>query len=232
MARTEDRMAWRGRAPATMTRRGTLGLGLGLMALPWRAAWAGGPHDLVFEIIRKGEPIGRHGVRFLGDGDALEVVSEIDVTVRLAFITVFSFEQEARDRWQGRTLIGSTVTTDENGQRTRMSLEAKAGRLRGEGARGALDLPLGLFTDLSWWNRSIVEQDALIDAQTGEVAPVDLRTGRAGSVEIAGQPVAAQGFELASTKGRGGTIWYDMDGNWIAATMHTRGETLEYRLIA
>ncbi|HFD17103.1 MAG TPA: hypothetical protein ENJ38_12480, partial [Rhodospirillales bacterium] len=53
------------------------------------------PADIAFDILRKGEKIGVHEVRFtaLGDGD-FRAETNVDVAVKLGFITLYRFEQE------------------------------------------------------------------------------------------------------------------------------------------
>ena len=59
-----------------------------------------GAVNRTFEIFRKGERIGRNRVVFRPTGSGFEVATEIDIAVKMAFITAYRYRQEANDRWQ------------------------------------------------------------------------------------------------------------------------------------
>lgn len=191
-----------------------------------------GAVDRTFDIFRKGERIGGNRVVFRPTGSGFEVVTEIDIAVKMAFITAYRYRQEANDRWQNGVLVASDVATDDNGERTRVRIREAAGRLKGEGPEGPLDLRLGILTDLCWWNPAIVRHDQLLDAQRGTIDKMALKDGEREIIRVAGQAVEASRYTLAASRGREGHIWYDAEGRWVQAVIRTRGELIEFRLAA
>ena len=92
-----------GGATPRLGRRKAIALaGSGMLALGLvnRAA-AAAPADLQLNVFRKGSPIGTHVIRFSQTGGTLKVTSQVDLRVKVAFITVYSYRQTA-------TTIGRT----------------------------------------------------------------------------------------------------------------------------
>ena len=223
---------------ARCSRRGliAMGLGVGLMPGAVSSAWAAAaatPPDLSFAVFRKGDRIGTHAVRFLKEGSVLSARSEINLTVKLAFITVFSYRQTAEDRWQNGNLISANYETLENGTETVVQARADGSKLVVDGPMGTVRPSIGTMSDVCFWNKAIVLQKRLIDSQTGEMATMD-QEGALGMelVDVAGRMVEAEHFRLAANKGRGGEVWYDKSGRLVQAVIQTRGETLDYRALA
>lgn len=227
-----------GRPVTTCTRRAFSGLALalgasalGTLALP-RHALALLPADRTFDIRRNGSSVGRHRIAFSTSGSEVTVTTEIDITVKIAFITAFRYSQRARDLWRDEALASSDVVTDDDGKHSRVVLEAEGGLLRGAGPDGPIELPLGAMTDLCWWNAGIVRNDMLLDAQTGRVSALESWEVGSRRIEVAGGLVEARGYGIEASQGRAGEVWYDSRGRWIKALLRTRGEVLEYRLLA
>lgn len=219
------------RAGLTRRRFGGLAMAMGALGLP-APAWALEPVNRTFEIFRKGDHVGEHRVTFSASATGMEVVTEIDIAVKVAFITAYRYTQRGRDAWAGPRLVASEISTDDDGRKTHVVLGARDGQLLGEGPEGRIELPLGDMTDLCWWNPGIVQRQRLLDSQTGIVSPLDTWDLGRRSFVSGGQPVEAQGFGIRASEARGGEVWYDDEGGWVSAVLHTRGEVLEYRLRA
>jgi hypothetical protein len=189
------------------------------------------PASVAFDVYRDGGKIGFHRIDFApaGAGFAVDVAIELDV--KLAFVTLYHYRQEGHDLWQDGILTRTRVHTDDNGEVSTLQAEAQDGRLAVAGAAGACTVPLGTMTDLCFWNEAIVRSQEVVDAQTGEVAPLRSEAGPRETIEADGRSIVASRYAVVGTKGRTGTIWYDANGRWVKATITTRGETLEYRLV-
>ena len=218
-----------------MTRRqatALIGGGLAASAItPVRAA-APVPADMVFDVSRKGERIGTHAMRFAASEGGLRVESRLDLTVKMAFITVYRYEQSGRDDWQDGTLVRTSIRTIDDGKDTLVVAEMREGKLVVEGPTGSYETSLGSMTDLSFWNEAITRGPPLIDSQTGELIKIAVQPDATDTITVRGQPVSARRFTMAATKGRSGTVWYDDAGGLLKAIVLTRGETLAYELAA
>jgi hypothetical protein len=218
----------------TSGRRAFLGLAGGaLLAAGWpRAGRADAlPKDVRFRVLREGSEIGRHEFRFAPTPDGFTVDSEIELEVKIAFITAFRYAQRGRDLWVGDNLVASDVVTDDDGERTRLEARLEGGALRVEGARGEVWAPLGTMNDISFWNESIVAVRQLIDSKTGTIDPIRTNGRTSERIVVRGAEIAATSYAIESSRGRSGRIWYDRDGSWVKARLLTRGETLDYELV-
>jgi len=191
------------------------------------------PLDRSFAILRDGNEIGRHDVRFRAAATGLEVSTDIDIAIKVAFITAFRFAQEARDHWQDGLLIESRAVTNDNGTNSETRLVARGDDLSVEGGvlNRTLQVPLGTMTDIAVWNLDFVRQRALLDLQRAQLTGVLARHAGSEEIDVGGSRIAAERYTINAESGRNGDIWYDAAGNWVKGTMVIRGERLDYRLI-
>ena len=180
--------------------------------------------------IRNGDEIGSHGIAFAPTATGFEVDVAIDIVVKMAFVTVYRYNQEGHDVWRDGRLVEARYRTDDNGTATTLAAVAEAGQLLVEGARGRLLLPAGSMTDLGFWNEGIIEAPMVVDSQTGEAGKLQAGQGVAEAVTVRGRRLAATRYAITSTKGRSGSVWYAADGQWVKAQIITRGNTLDYEL--
>src|SRR4051794_41955484 len=114
MAQTDER----GESPHH-PRRAVLGSGLGLLVLgAGRRTLAADvlPPDLLFDVARKGSRIGSVRVRFRADGAGFAASTAWDLAVKLAFVTVYAYRQDADDRWRGGRLVPSGRARGHHGE--------------------------------------------------------------------------------------------------------------------
>ena len=207
--------------------------GVGCLALPAGGRAAALPVERRFAIFRDDREIGRHEVRFTPTAGGFDVRTDIDIKVKVAFITAFHFKQRADDRWIDGQLVESRVTTDDNGKASSTEIEARGSTLSVEGGvdNRNLQVPLGTMTDIAFWNLEIVRQRTLVDIQRATLTDVVASSGGSETITLASGPIAAERFTIDSRSGRNGDIWFDAAGNWVMGRLVTRGETLDYRLI-
>jgi Family of unknown function (DUF6134) len=225
----------RRRQPPLATRRRAVAfLGAGCVAgatLPVLSAFAA-PADMLFDISRKGQRIGTHAIRFSSDAGFLRVESRLELTVKMAFITVYRYEQSGQDDWQDGTLVKTSIRTSDHGKDTLVVAQAQDGKLLVDGPNGSYATSLGSMTDLSFWNEAITQGPPLIDSQNGELIKIAVKPDATDVISVRGRDVAARRYTMAANKGRSGTVWYDDAANLVKAIVLTRGETLAYELAA
>ncbi len=215
-------------------RQATVLVGCGIAAgavKPTRAS-AAVPTDMLFDVFRKGDRIGTHAIRFTESGGALRVESQLDLTVKMAFITVYRYEQTGQDDWQDGALVRTSIRTIDDGKDTLVVATTREGKLVVEGPTGTYETSLGSMTDLSFWNEAITDAPPVIDSQSGELIKIAVQPDAIETITVRGQSISARRFTMAATKGRSGTVWYDDAGGLVKAIVLTRGETLAYELAA
>ncbi len=186
--------------------------------------------NLVFKIIRDDSDVGRYHVNFTSDGADLKVQSEVDIAIKVAFITAFRYKQTVDARWEGDHLVQSSITTDDDGKIGNVAIQKDNGKLAIEGPSGPLEAPLGTMTDASLWNMAIINEKHVIDGERGDLmglsgtGPVDE------TLEFDGTKVATKRytFESDASHNLSGTLWYDDESNLAKFVLNTRGEILTY----
>lgn len=185
------------------------------------------PSDHRFRVLWNGSNIGSHRVAVrpvAGHAASITVTTEIDMQVRLGFITAFRFRHVSEERWADGRLAAIDSRTEDNGDAytvqgerspTGLNLVGPAGRTSGAG---------DLLTTNSLWMRSLTAQTRVVDAQQGDV--VALAVVADGSERLggsAGIEADCFRFETPSWQGR---LWYDSSGTWHKAILCRNGKTI------
>lgn len=215
-------------------RRTVLATGLATLAgsllLP-RRSWAAVPANRRFEVFRKGDSIGFHEVTFEPAGDGFVARTHIELAVKVAFVTAYRYQQRSVDRWEGGVLAAIDSQTNDDGKDTWVKAARQGDRLVGEGSRGPIDQPVGIMTDLSWWNMGIMQLKWVLDAQNGGLNPLQVQGPNADSITISGRPMSTQRFRVEMGTKHNGQNWYDDQGLWVKTQFRTKREELEYQLV-
>lgn len=183
-----------------------------------------------FTIIRDGgSPIGHHSVAFSRDGDGNLVVQiEIDIAVRMAFVTVFRYRHSGREVWRGDRLIALQTETNDDGQRMSVSARATPEGVEVIGPHGRLVLPPDIRTT-SWWRADTMQQRQLLDNQDGRV--VNIVATPAGTVmrRRGEQDVPITMWRLSPVGGYSDiALGYTARGQWAAMHFRSRGSRIDY----
>jgi len=230
-------MAWAvqgssGGATPRLGRRKAMALaGSGIVAISLsRQAAATVPADLQLNVYRKGSQIGTHVIRFSQTGGTLKVATQVDLRVKVAFVTVYRYQQTSNDDWESDRLVRTRIRTNDDGKDTLVQAETRDGQLAVQGPAGSYATQLGAMTDISFWNEAITRGPALVDSQTAELIKIQIEAGTRERIVVRGQSIDARRFSMVGTKGRSGNVWYDDAGSLVRAIVITRGETLGYEL--
>jgi hypothetical protein len=207
-------------------------LAAGAVVLVGRPAWAQpapAPRDIRFRLLRDGHSIGTHTVAFRQDGAKTIANVDVDIRVRVAFITAFHYRHSSEEVFEGGRLTSVRSTTDDNGHAYGVVGQATRDGFRIEGPGGPFTAPATLMTSNSAWHSGFVRQQALINVQQG--GQCGLVANRVGSESIAVQGTAMTAEKYrAMTPQCAGYVWYGPDGRWVRAVLEMRGETVEYVL--
>ena len=215
-----------------LSRRGVCAAALGaaaLVALP-RAPCAAAPDPLAFDILRTGQHVGRHEVAFAPTDDGFVARTRIDVVIKVGPFTAYAFRQEASDFWRDGRLVESRIATDDNGETSTIEAVAAADRLMIAGPGGTQSAPLGLMTDLCFWNGTIVDQERLINARDGDLRAIRAKRTSVSNLILAGHEVETACWQVVADDEPLGLVWYDAQGRWVHGRLYVKGERLDYVL--
>ena len=218
-----------------LSRRGLLGLAVVAAAMPlvgpslFGRAHAAVPQDLRFRAMRAGSQIGEHTVSFRMDGDRLVVVTRVDIVVKLLVFTIFRFKHHSEEIWHSGRLVSVNSTTDDDGRLLQVSGGAVADGFRIVGADGPFLAATTLMTSNTLWDRRIVREDRMLDAQHGGEIGLFTRQLADEQVDTPRGPVRANCYRMI-TPLYAGRLFYDADGRWVKALLELKGEAIEYAL--
>ncbi len=216
------------------SRRSLLGgsiAGLAALTLPFSALATPLPADLSFRVRRKGDDIGRHNITFEPSADGFRVRTHIELRVRVAFFTAFSFDQDAVDLWHDGALQSTDVNTNHNGETSVLRGRRDGDRFSLDGPKGAITVAAGMMTDLCFWNPAILAADKIVNVGYGQVDPIGAVSRGREWQRVAGDPVWTQAYSIKAGT-RHGSVWYDENNRWVGATINDGEETLNYELLA
>jgi hypothetical protein len=193
-----------------------------------------GPGDSAnrrFSLVYNGRTIGWHVVRSAPVIEDVSVSTEVEVSVKRFFLTVFSYSHRSEERWRDGRLVALKSQTTEGGETFSVDGAVGARGFRVVGKEGPFIAPAAALTSNCLWNSAILQQEAVIDAQHGGVIGISVRQLGDDHIVIAGRPVAAKRFTFI-TPDLAGTLWYDDAGRWVSGALERDGAILEYRLEA
>lgn len=214
-----------------VSRRHVLVAGLGGLVSCVMPVGAGGrawaqPADIRFRVLRGGSTIGNHTVSFQGPANRLTTQTDIQLQVRVAFVTAFRFSHRSTEEWRDGRLASIRSRTDDNGQVYEVSGSPVADGFRVVGPGGPFVAPGDLLTSNSVWNSAFVKQSLLINAQQG--GELGLSARAIGSEAPSGAPSDVAMKYRVVTPHLAGYVWYDRNGQWVRATFEIEGEVLDY----
>jgi hypothetical protein len=182
-----------------------------------------------FSVLYKGDRIGSHVVRRAPVAEGIRVETEVELTVKRLFVTMFSYRHRSEEIWRDGRLLALRSETTEDGVTFRVDGAAVPRGFRVVGHEGPFIAAAATLTSNCLWSHAILREETMIDAQRGGV--IGLSVGRMADedIVIAGRCVAATRFRLI-TPGLAGAIWYDRASRWVGAALERSGVELQYRL--
>jgi hypothetical protein len=191
-----------------------------LPALPARACQpfpADGEID--FMVLRHGQVIGGHRIRFTRDSGDLVVRSDIEVRLSLLGTTLFRFVHHAEEVWREGWLHAVVSDTDDDGARYRVRAERVDGIFQGK-VNGAAFTVSGYIIPASLWHRDTPAVEILFDLV--DARPKVIRGRLLGEEEVRsrGRAVTAKHYVLTGQLQR--ELWYDLDCNLVGAAFPAR----------
>lgn len=199
---------------------------VGGAVLSWPAR-AAEQTTLQFEVFRGQDSIGSHSIAFARDGSRLQVETNTEVQLKLIGVTVFSYTHRGRETWQGPYLQTLETETNDDGTRHRVSGRRVDRGFSVEGTAGSYVVSSGVIPG-SYWNSDLVEANALIDVETGELFEIAVEDRGLDIVKAADEEVRARRFRV--TGNRVVHLWYDASGLVVKMAFESRGEYIEHRL--
>lgn len=184
---------------------------------------------LEYRVLRDGFEIGRHKVLFRHDDDAVMTVeTEIRITVKYFFLTLYTYRLDASETWRGDRLVALASVTYDDGDAYTVNTAPQGDGLLINVDGNSWTAP-ATIVPTSLWRREMAQGSLLLGVERGDAIAVAFEEiGRetviAGGVEVSAIKVVVSG-ELERE------LWYDDQGMLVHMRLTGRdGSTITYEL--
>ena len=187
--------------------------------------------DRRFAVRYKGIKIGAHTVSYSSATGETRVATDIDLSVKVAFLSVFAFSHRSQETWRAGRLMSLNSETVEHGETLHVEGAATPQGFRVVSKAGPVIASAATLTSNSLWTPAMLEQATVVDAQRGGIIGVSARKVGDEQIVIAGGPVHATRYTLITPYFAGST-WYDKSNLWVRGEFERDGSTVQYELEA
>lgn len=184
-----------------------------------------------FDVYLNDSKIGQHRFQVSeAETGVREVSSSANFDVKVLFVNVYRYRHETTEVWNNGCLSEISSSTEANGKDFAITgKRTEEGFLLKDGDNTQrLD---GCVMTFAYWNPKFLEQQQLLDPQTGKYVDVDVEQLESMPIEVNGEMIDANRFRVKASKIEV-TVWYAPDSSeWLRLDSPAKGgRTLSYRL--
>jgi hypothetical protein len=166
------------------------------------------------------------------DGALRQLRSVAKFEYRVLGLRLYHYDHENVETWSGGCLQSIESRTDANGRPYAVEGRAElaaAGGFRVRGSAGEETLP-GCVMSFAYWNPAFLQQERLLNTQTGKFHDVEVSPPVLDTVLLRGEPREAWRYRVAA-EGLRLDLWYSAEREWLALESEVKGgRTLRYEL--
>lgn len=182
-----------------------------------------------FDVYLNDKKVGNHFFEVTEVDGMKRVESEADFKYKILFIPAYSYEHRNSERWDDNCLVRFEARTNANGQRMQARGEMDGNGFKVAGKDGLVDLPECVMT-FAYWNPKFLEQQKLLNPQSGEYLDVEVERLEPATLSVRGQTVSANRYRVIADK-MDLTVWYSGDNEWLALESVAKGgNVIRYEL--
>ena len=174
-----------------------------------------------FSVLLDDSPIGYHRFELSPRESGLEVRSEASFDVRILFINAFRYRHSNRELWDGECLRVIESSTQQNGEEFAVSGARLPDGMAIE-ANGRSDRLEGCVMTFAYWNPRFLEQPRLLDPQSGEYLPVEVKPLGREELTVRGEAVMASAYRVKA-RNLDITVFYSEDDEWLGLQSVAKG---------
>ena len=195
-----------------------------VLALPARA-----DHQVNrnFTVLRGGSSIGTHSITMARNGAETVVDVEVEMAVKIAFITVFRLEHRNREIWRDGRLVKIDTKTNDNGKNYKIDGNARGSSFEIVVNDELSSIPSTIIPT-SYWNAVTVEQTVLLNSANGKLLDVAINRTETEQVKAWYGEVPADKYEMRGDLDL--DLWYDANKHLVRLAFESRGSLIEYDL--
>jgi Family of unknown function (DUF6134) len=180
-----------------------------------------------FAIMRDGDQIGSCDFRVHRNGRETTVEVVTHVQVKLAFITVYRFDQTESERWVDGRLVALNAVTDDNGTPHKVAASSRGDVLvvEADGKTSEADPSL---MPVSLWNAALVQKKTALNPQDGSIVPVSVVDHGKEELVSQGRSETAHHYSIKTTFPQ--DVWYNDRQQLIKVALRgSDGSKIEYQ---
>lgn len=182
-----------------------------------------------FSVRYKRIRIGTHTVSYSSATGETRVKTEINLEVKVAFITAYAFSHRSEEAWRAGRLMSLNSDTVEHGETLHVEGAATPQGFRIVSKGGPFIASAATLTSNSLWTPAMLEQTTVVDAQRGGVIGVSAHKLAEEPIEIPGGQVQATRYSFI-TPYYAGSVWYDKANMWVHGEFERDGSKVQYQL--
>jgi hypothetical protein len=188
------------------------------------------PRQLNFDVFLDDRAIGYQRFDLQPTPEGLRVETRAEFEVKVLRITAFAYDHSNVETWSGRCLQAIDSNTQSNGKRYRVTGRAAGDGFVIAGTAGDQRLSECVGTFAYWDKRQLLDRDRLLNSQTGEHVPVQVRPLGTGSLQLGGRELRVERYAMRGPQIDITLSYLVASGEWVALDSRLEsGRTLRYR---
>ena len=172
--------------------------------------------EVKFDVIRKNKVIGSHEITFAENNDVLLVETNIDIEVKVLFISAYTFTHQSTETWINGNFTKIVAHSDFEDEREYfIKGQDNNDSFLASGMDGKLELDKNILPS-NFWNIDVLKQKEIFDTQKGIVRIIEVKYLGYEKIEINNDKIKCKKFTLnasSNPKDKGPfpeyTLWYD-----------------------
>ena len=172
--------------------------------------------EVKFDVIRKNKVIGSHEITFTENNDVLLVETNIDIEVKVLFISAYTFTHQSTETWINGNFTKIVAHSDFEDEREYfIKGQDNNDSFLASGMDGKLELDKNILPS-NFWNIDILKQKEIFDTQKGIVRIIEVEDLGYEKIEINGDRIKCKKFTFnasSNPKDIGPfpeyTLWYN-----------------------
>mgnify|MGYP007073248160 CR=1 FL=1 len=182
-----------------------------------------------FTVYLDDDEIGFQRFVVSAEGTRTQVDVEAQFDVTYLFVTFYSYRHINTEVWKGDCLQEIHARTNDNGEKFFVQGNRTDGQLHLQTHSGEQHIE-GCVKTFAYWNPAWFQSPRLLNSQTGELQPVEVRTLGEEALPVRGTLTSTRHQRIRSDKFTI-DLWYTLDDEWVGLQSTTQdGKTLRYVL--
>ena len=149
-----------------------------------------------FDIIRKNKVIGSHEIKFTENDDGLLVETNINIEVKILFITAYKFFHQSKEIWVGDNFLKIDAYSDfEDDREYFIEGYDENDLFLASGMDGQLELDKNILPS-NFWNIDVLKEKEIFDTQKGIARTIEVEDLGYENININGKEIKCKKFIL------------------------------------